>query len=142
MQKIFILLIFLSISIFSAELWVNDKTYSQGEIVCYQDELYQAQRLVYQNTPPPNTWFWSIYQPQTNNTNWGYITMISVSTYGYVEIKHSLYPGEFFYVKNSVLGKEHAQEIIKVIASAFEFNKEVKIYKDNNHDVWSIAIRQ
>lgn len=41
-----------------AEQWNNGKAYKAGEVVIFNGETWVAIRPGYQNTPPPDEWFW------------------------------------------------------------------------------------
>jgi len=46
------------VAINPAEQWNNAKAYKAGEVIRYHDETWIAIRPGYQNTPPPDPWFW------------------------------------------------------------------------------------
>ncbi len=41
-----------------AEPWNNAKAYKAGEVIIFNNETWIAIRPGYQNTPPPDEWFW------------------------------------------------------------------------------------
>lgn len=41
--------------------WQDDINYAKDDIVSHENSLYIALRPVTLNTPPPNTWFWAVY---------------------------------------------------------------------------------
>jgi len=41
-----------------AEPWNNAKAYKAGEVIRFNNETWIAIRPGYQNTPPPDEWFW------------------------------------------------------------------------------------
>lgn len=42
----------------TAEPWQSERTYEEGDTVKQDDTFWIANRKVYQNTPPPDSWFW------------------------------------------------------------------------------------
>lgn len=42
----------------SASPWKSEITYEEGDTVKQGDKFWIANRKVYQNTPPPDSWFW------------------------------------------------------------------------------------
>ncbi len=44
--------------VIKAEPWNGSSTYEKGDTVKQADKFWIANRKVYQNTPPPDSWFW------------------------------------------------------------------------------------
>lgn len=55
------------VAINPAEPWNSAKAYKAGEVIRFNNETWIAIRPGYQNTPPPDEWFWKKVEHSTNS---------------------------------------------------------------------------